>query len=85
MSRPILKLKYPPQQWEVEMSFRVEVPTVFKVKNIEELRSRVQAIANRPSRVPFGPIEFIGDDRIIHCYFTDKLGDRRRFMRLRRI
>ncbi len=72
----------------------VAVPQFIEAQNVEELRSRVQSLADhkkaREDRPAIGEISFRYEldvyDRpeVVHAYFTNKHGKLTRFMRLRR-
>lgn len=80
--------------WNVETSHMVNVPKTFEVDTYDELRRRVQQIANRKSLHSDRPVcgelsfryELDSNDEavVVHAYFTDRHKKRRRFMRLRK-
>lgn len=80
--------------WNIETSHMVDVPVLIEATSIPELRRRVQEIADkkkvRTDRPPIGELSFRyeldpeGEVTVVHSYFIDRKGKRRRFMRLRR-
>ena len=80
--------------WLVESSHMANTPDLMKAPTLRALRRKVQAIADsKPYRrgvPPMGQIQFRYevDDQdcvtIVHCYFVNKHGDQKRFMRLKR-
>lgn len=80
--------------WNIETSHMVDVPVLIEASTPPELRRRVQEIADkkkvRTDRPPIGELSFRyeldanGDTAVVHAYFIDRHGKRRRFMRLRR-
>jgi len=63
----------------------IAVPQTITASDPLELRRRVQEIADSKIHSPVGQIEFSEEGDIIRCYFRDKHGEKRRFMRLRRL
>jgi hypothetical protein len=94
MPRPLLRLNPRLTCWTIEMSHMVAVPKYIEATTMEELRSRVQEIADskkiRTDRPAMGEITFryevdkYDQVNVVHSYFLDKHGKLRRFMRLRR-
>lgn len=80
--------------WTVESSHLSNHPKHLETASLEELRSRVQKMANdKPTREgvpPMGEISFRyetgdGDEVIrVHCFFVNRMGHKARFMRLAR-
>lgn len=93
--RPILHIKSPPTEWLVERSYLKHVPDNLEANELEDIRLQVQEIADQynarePTSLSFGAITFRyetdSNDRAstIHCYFVDRHGNLKRFMRLKR-
>lgn len=74
--------------WEIETSHLVAVPRSIIAASMQHLKDQVQYIADtkgvRADRPPIGVVAFVEDDDRLHCFFTDRHGKRRRFMRLKR-
>lgn len=80
--------------WIVETSHMVNVPQIIVAPLFQDLRSQVQAIADRKktnkSRPPIGEVSFRyefdeeGEVKVVHASFISQRGVRTRFMRLRR-
>lgn len=83
--------------WKVETSWLVAsrgegIPKEIVVDSMEELRSRIQYLADgKANKPPIGEVHFRYElDRmndkaiVVHAYFTNKHNKRARFMRLRR-
>lgn len=83
------------QAWKIEASYTVDHPREVEVQDLPELRSWVQSRADakkvRVDRPPIGKLHFRyehdADDQpiVVHVYFNDRHGARKRFMRLRKI
>jgi len=77
--------------WIIEQSHVVDHPGRLTELTIPELRRWVRARAAQPRtyshQLPFGKIEFVQaeDGSLLWAYFRDKHGERKRFMRLRRL
>jgi hypothetical protein len=97
MNRPTLSIKTSeaPTTWRSESSQKVRVPQSLKVSSIEELRSRMQKLADgyhaRPGSPPLGSLEYRYEldeqdqVQVVHVYFINKTNKRRRFVRLHRV
>lgn len=74
--------------WEIETSHLVAVPRTILAASVQHLKDQVQYIADtkgvRVDRPPIGVVVFTEEPDRLHCFFTDRHGKRRRFMRLRR-
>jgi hypothetical protein len=82
-------------EWIIEQSHRMNHPRTINSDSLEELRSRVQVMANWvPDHArytnPCGPLEFRYECdhqnlvTVVHAYFVGHNGLRKRFMKLRR-
>jgi len=79
--------------WDVETCHLIDHPTLYEPSSLKELKNWIQLAADakktRPNSPPLGELHFRyeadddGSVYVIHSYFTDKGGRRRRFMRLR--
>ena len=90
-----MNVKTDTMKWDIESSHMCNVPRCVEVESMAELRSWVQDIADskkvRSDRPAMDEITFryeidesIEEVNVTHCYFTDRHGKQRRFMRLRR-
>lgn len=96
MNRSTLSIKTKPAltNWKTEVSRKVRVPKYIEATSIEELRSRLQELANtyrvRPGSPSLGELEYryeLDDQDMVttvHAYFVNKEGRRRQFVRLHR-
>lgn len=85
----------PKQRWKVETSHIVCHPDEYEVVDHFDLYRQLQKTADekkpRVDRPPIGPLEFkfhLDDDGVAdvaHAFFRGKDGNKRRFMRLRRV